>query len=217
VDFTAHQARIAIRSPQALIRQRLAEARLPGEKGRPHDPQRKAIERAIGDYFAGGRDGRKLVDDFLERTSTWKSASSRASSIANAAAMLGRFADLDQDQPAPERWFLPAVPIEMWSHRLILGADLVYREDDGIRVRQLLTDTDMTRTEHLRLFASLTARHVEARPDAERVVRVDAWRLRRNGKVLTYDRAFLVRFEPALATALRTVAAAFGEQAAKIG
>lgn len=96
--------------------------------------------------------------DYAERTGRAKRRETAASEINNGKKMLERFARLDADEPAPSRFQLRPMPAEVLGTMVSMGADLVYQTPEGHVVRQLITDSEITRPEHLRLYATAVAR-----------------------------------------------------------
>lgn len=79
-----------------------------------------------------------------------------------------------------------------------MGADLAYETDMGWIIRQLLTDDEIRRIDHLRMYAAATALHFEASSGQERVARVELWMLRYDGRIAGWPRTLLDRNTPAL-------------------
>lgn len=206
MELSARQLRTGIRSPAVLVRQLRAEWIAPIDPDTPRSPQRPWIDASIRRYQAGGRKADVLMADYAERTGRAKRRDTAASEIANGKTMLERFARLDADEPTPTRFQLPRTPVDVLGTVTSMGADLVYETDEGFVIRQLITDMEITRPEHLGLYATAVALHFEGRPGGGPVSRVDLWLLRYENRTLTWSRATLEATVPRLAIRLEEIA-----------
>jgi hypothetical protein len=218
VDLTARQLRTGLRSPAVLARQLLTERIAPIPKDTPRSAQRKWIDAAIRRYTKKGGDVGILIGYYNERTGKSKRKDTAATEIANGRRMLERFAELDRDQPPPSRIQSAPVPVSVLGHRLTMGVDMVYDGEGGARLLILMTDREIRRTEHLRLYATAAALHFEGRPDGGRVDRVDIWLLTSaqvpGRGVIGWQRSILERQIPALTMRLGEIARGAEGQAA---
>lgn len=99
----------------------------------------------------------------------------------------------------------------MLAHETGLGYDVMCGDAGGVVIRQLLTDSDIRRDAHLRLYAAACLLHYEA--GGGHVERVDVWRLP-FGKEFSWPRWVLVRLAPALRVRMDEIAQALSEEAA---
>jgi hypothetical protein len=152
--------------------------------------------------------------DYAERTGRAKRRDTAVSEINNGKVMLERFARLDADEPAPSRFQLKPMPVDVLDTVISMGADLVYETPEGYVIRQLITDSEITRPEHLRLYATAVALHFEARPAGGPVSRVDLWLLRYEDRTVTWTRSALEATVPRLAVRLQEIARGAAGQAA---
>lgn len=214
MDLTARQLRTGIRSPAALGRQLRLERQAPIPEDTPRSPQRPWIEASLRCYFDAGRDRDRLFGDYTDRTNRSKRRDSAASEIANGRMMLGRFADLDRSQADPTRVFLKPTRVTVMGHGITLGIDVAYQTPEGWVIRHILTDDEIRRIEHVRLYATATALHFEGRPDGGDVARVEVWMLRFERGVAGWPRSLLGRLTSSLATRMDEIAAGASGQAA---
>lgn len=214
MDLTARQLRTGIRSPAALARQLRLERLTPIPEDTPRSPQRPWIEASLRCYFDAGRDRDRLLADYADRTKRSKRRDSAASEIANGRMMLERFAELDRSQADPTRVFLKPTRATVMGHGVTMGIDVAYQTPEGWVLRHILTDDEIRRTEHVRLYAAATALHFEGRPDGGDVARVEVWMLRVERGVAGWPRALLGRLTSSLATRLDEIAAGASGQAA---
>ena len=128
--------------------------------------------------------------------------------------MLKRFVALGMATPDPRRVQMRPTRVELFGHGITMGADLAYETLTGWDVRLLITDDEICRPEHLRLYATAVALHCEGRPDGGRVTRVDVWLLRYEGRVAGWPRSLLETSAPRLATRLAEIATGAAGQAA---
>ena len=128
--------------------------------------------------------------------------------------MLERFAKLDADEPAPSRYQVRPVPVAVLGTLITMGADLVYETPEGHVIRQLITDSEITRPEHLRLYATAVALHFEGRPGGGPVSRIDLWLLRYDDRTVRWPRSILEATIPRLAVRLEEIARGGAGQAA---
>jgi hypothetical protein len=193
-----------------LARQLLTERITPTPKDTPRSAQRKWIDAAIRRYIKKARDVGVLIGYYDDRTGRSKRKETATTEIANGRRMLERFAELERDQAPPSRIQLASVPVNVIGHRLTMGVDLVYDREGGARMVILMTDREIRRTEHLRLYASAAALHYEGRPDGGPVDRVDIWVLTSaqvpGRGVIGWQRSILERQIPALTTRLDEIA-----------
>lgn len=164
------------------------------------------MDASIGRYFKKDRTVEVLLADYDDRTSRSKRRETAASEITNGREMLGRFAALDRLQPDPNRVQMRPTRVEVLGHGLIMGVDLAYETSAGWILRHLITDDEIRRPEHLRLYATAAALHFEGRSEGGRAVRVEVWLLRYDGGVDGWPRSLLERSIPALATRLAEIA-----------
>lgn len=132
---------------------------MPIPEDTPRSPQRLWIEASLRRYFDGGRDPNRLLADYLDRTARAKRRETAASEIANGRRMLERFAELDRSQPDPTRVLLKPISVPVCGHGVTMGIDVAYQTLEGWVLRQVLTDDEIRRTEHVRLYAAATALH----------------------------------------------------------
>lgn len=203
--LTARQLRTGIRSPGALARQLRLERLAPIDPDTPRSPQRPWIDASIRRYVGSGRDPRVLLDDYDSRTSRAKRRDTAASEIANGRLMLARFATLDQDEPMPTLVGVRPMPVEVLGTTISMGVDLAYRSEDGWHLRHLITDREITRPEHLLLYATASALQFEGRLDGGRVTGVDVWMLRYDDRRLMWDRPSLADAVGRLAVRLEEI------------
>lgn len=203
--LSARQLRTGIRSPVALARQLRAEWIAPIDPDTPRSPQRPWIDASIKRYQLGGRKPAVLLADYAERTGRSKRRDTAASEISNGLKMLERFARLDAEEPAPSRFQLRPTPVDVLGTVISMGADLVYETPEGHVIRQLITDSEITRPEHLRLYATAVALHFEGRPGAWPVSRVDLWLLRYDDRTVTWTSAALEATVPLLGRRLEEI------------
>jgi hypothetical protein len=192
VDLTSRQLRTGIRSPDVLVREIHRQARGPAEPNTPHSPQRPGIEAALRRYFDGGRVPDTLRSDFESRVARWKRRDSAASEINNARQMLERFLRLDRAENDPLRVFMVPERCDVLGVGVALGYDLVYEVEHGILIRQLLTDSEIRRTEHLRLYAAAIAIHYTSRNLPSPLTRVQIWYLRYEHRIAGWPAALLL-------------------------
>ncbi len=204
--LSARQLRTGIRSPTALARQLRAGWITPLDPDTPRSPQRPWIDASIKRYEQGGRRPDTLMADYAERTARAKRRVTAASEIANGKKMLERFARLDAEAPAPSRFQLRPTPVDVLGTVISMGADLVYETSDGHVIRQLITDSEIIRPEHLRLYATAVALHFEGRPGGGPVSRVDLWLLRYEERTMAWMRSDLDAVLPRLAARLEEIA-----------
>lgn len=214
MELFARQLRTGIRSPAVLARQLRAEWIAPIDPGTPRSPQRPWIDASIRRYEDGGRKPAVLMADYAERTGRAKRRDTAASEINNGKMMLERFARLDADEPAPSRFQLRPTPVDILGMVVSMGADLVYETPEGYVVRQLITDSEIIRPEHLRLYATAVALHFEGRPDGGPVARVDLWLLRYEDRTVAWTRPALEATVPRLRVRLEEIARGAEERAA---
>jgi hypothetical protein len=214
MELSGRQLRTGIRSPAALARQLRAEWIAPIDPDTPRSPQRPWIDASIRRYEQGGRKPAVLMADYAERTGRAKRRETAASEINNGKKMLERFARLDADEPAPSRVQLRPAPADVLGTVISMGADLVYETTEGHVIRQLITDSEITRPEHLRLYATAVALHFEARPGGGSVSRIDLWLLRYDDRTVTWPRSILEATVPRLAVRLEEIARGAEWQAA---
>ena len=206
MDLSARQLRTGIRSPAALARQLRLARMTPIAPDTPRSPQRPWMDASIGRYFKKDRTVEGFFADYDDRTSKSKRRETAASEIMNGRKMLSRFAALDRPQPDPSRVQMRSTRVEVLGHGLIMGVDLAYETSTGWILRHLITDDEIRRPEHLRLYATAAALHFEGRPDGGRVARVEVWLLRYDGRVAGWPRSLLETSTPRLATRLAEIA-----------
>jgi hypothetical protein len=214
MELSARQLRTGIRSPATLARQLRAEWIAPIDPDTPRSPQRPWMDASIRRYQGGGRQAAVLLGDYAERTGRAKRRETAASEIKNGKTMLERFARLDADEPAPSRFQLRPVPVDVLGTLVSMGGDLVYETAEGYVIRQLITDSEITRPEHLQLYATAAALHFEARPGGGPVSRVDLWLLRYEDRTATWSRSSVEATVPRLAIRLEEIARGAEGQAA---
>jgi hypothetical protein len=214
MELSGRQLRTGIRSPAVLARQVRAELSAPIPEDTPRSPQRPCMNAALKRYFSKGRELTELLGDYDERVARSKRRLTAASEFANGRAMLERFAGLDRTQADPTRVLMAPARAPVLGHGVTMGADLAYQTPDGWIVRQLLTDDEIRRIEHLRMFATATALHFEARPDGGQVDRVELWMLRFDGRVAGWPRSLLQRVTPILERRMDEMAIGASGQAA---
>ena len=212
--LTARQLRTGIRSPGALARQLRLERLAPIDPDTPRSPQRQWISASIRRYVARGRDPRVLIEDYDARTSRAKRRETAASEIANGRLMLARFATLDQNEPMPTLVGVRPMPVDVLGTAISMGFDLAYRSDDGWHLRHLITDREITRSEHLLLYATASALQFEGRIDGGPVTGVDVWMLRHDDRRLMWDRQSLAEAVGRLAVRLEEINRGAADQAA---
>lgn len=143
-----------------------------------------------------------------------KRRDSAAGEIANGRMMLRRFAELDRAQADPTRVFLKPTRVAVMGHGITMGIDVAYKTPEGWVIRHILTDDEIRRIEHVRLYATATALHFEGRPDGGDVARVEVWMVRFERGVAGWPRRLLGRLTSSLATRMDEIAAGASEQAA---
>lgn len=205
MDLSSRDLRIGIRSPEALASHRRREALSPTPKGTPRNPQRAFIDASIREYFRGGRDASILFAAYDRRTGKSKRHESAATEIANGRMMLGRFLVLDQHKDDPTRIQLRPEFVEVLGHRIKMGVDLVYDTPAGASLVLVITDEEITRTEHLRLFATAAMLHFEGRPGGGPVTQVEVWLLRWDQRLVRWPRQLLENSIPRLADRLEQI------------
>ena len=122
--------------------------------------------------------------------------------INNGKKLLERFVRLDVDEPPPSRFQLRPTPVTILGTVISMGADLVYETSGEFVIRHLITDSEITRPDHLRLYGTALALHFEARPGGGPVSRVDLWLLRYENRAVTWTRTILEATAPRLAVRL---------------
>ena len=212
MQFTARTLRVAVRSPAAAIKLLQEQFRHPVAGDTPRSPQRPMFDAALRVHFRAGREVGAMVAEFDCRWSKAKRRESAAATFANGRRMVEQFVVLDAGSPDPLRVLEPPRTEQILGHDLRLTHDLVYGALEGLVLRQLLTDSDMWRVEHLRLYALACLLHFEASSVAP-LARVEIWQLRMR-KTLSWPRFLLLRQGPLLAERLDTVARAFEADAA---
>jgi hypothetical protein len=200
MDVTARQLRTGLRSPRALARLLREAEEHPIPPDTPRSNQRRQIVAALRHYFASDRDPAKLLADYDKRTSESKRKVKPVTEIANGRRMLLNFVALDEDQPPPTKYLMPAVRVKLFRIGVTMSVDIAIESSDGWVLRQVITDQELVRPEQLRLYATAVAMHFEGRPDGGPVARVDLLLVRRAGRMVTWNRAFLRTSEPRLAT-----------------
>jgi hypothetical protein len=128
--------------------------------------------------------------------------------------MLERFAALDEAQSAPTLVGLRQVAVVVLGMRVAMGVDLAYKSDVGWHLRHLITDHEITRSEHLRLYATASALHFEGRSSGGPVTSVDVWMLPYDDRRLLWDRETLGDTVGRLAARLDEIARGAAGQAA---
>jgi hypothetical protein len=211
VDFTARQVRLGIRNPGTAAREISRQLGAGPDESIRRSPQRPTFEAALRRYFAAGRNPAVLLADYDRRWERAKRRESAASAFREGRRMAAYFAEQDQMGSAPLRALDPATRRDIGGHALRMGHDLVYRSDEGLVLRQLLTDSDVTRIEHLRLYATACLLHFEA--SGKELARLEIWQLRFRG-VMGWPRWLLTRQVPALRNRLDEVARRLTEDAA---
>jgi hypothetical protein len=206
MDLTSRDLRIGIRSPEALASQRRREALNPTPKGTPRNPQRAFIDASIGEYFRGGRDPDILLAAYERRTGKSKRRESAATEIANGRTMLERFLVLDHHKDDPSRFHLRPEFVEVLGHRIKMGVDMAYDTPAGAALALVITDEELRRTEHLRLFATAAMVHFQDRPDGGRVAQVEVWLLKWDQRLVRWPRQLLENSIPRLADRLEEIA-----------
>jgi hypothetical protein len=211
--LTRSQLQVGIQSPAALARDMLARdlARQADAEIR-RNPQRQWIEGSVRTYVRTGRQPDRLLRDYDDRTARAQTRDRNASAIANGRRMLERFAQWDAGQPSPIRCLEPAVAAGLLGHQLTLTHDLVHATDDGLVIRQLVTEDGMRRLEHRRIFAVATLLHARAAGLGD-VVRIEVWHLRLIGPV-GWPSSLLLRRVPELAASLVRISVAVTGDAA---
>jgi len=210
--FTARVLRIAIRSPAAAVKHLAAERRYPVSQDTPRSPQRPIFDAALRTHFRAGRGPGALLDDFDRRWSKAKRRDSASATLNNGRRMAERFLALDAKAGDPLRALDPVTEQTVLGHQLRLPHDLVYEAPEGLILRQLLTDHDIRRDEHLRLYALACLAHFEA-GSGLLLASVDVWQLRVR-KQCSWPRFLLLRQSAVLGERLDSVAQAFNEDAA---
>jgi hypothetical protein len=213
ITLSEHQLCVGIRSPAVLARQLTGEIRSPTPPDTPRSPQRPWFIASLSRYFRKGRDPALATAELEGRTNRAKRREQLASQIIMARAMLDRFLELDSGEPDPGRFLAAPVAADVLGWNVRLGHDLVYDTPQGLRLRQLLTDTAIRRAEHLRLFAVASLLHFEATNAPLRLTTVEVWQLRINKRML-WPRSLLLRLVPDLRARLDQVAAALADDAA---
>jgi hypothetical protein len=210
MDFTARHLKLAIRNPAAAARSISAEAVAAGSPIR-RSPQRPTFEAAVRRYFAAGRDASVLLADYDRRWARAERRESADSAFRTGRQMAERFATLDHLSPAPEQTSVPSVSRPILGHNIRLGHDVVLRSAEGLVLRQLLTDSDITRSEHLRLYAVASLLHFEV--EGAELARVEIWQLRFH-KEFGWPRWALIRQAPVLRERCDEVARHLAQDAA---
>jgi hypothetical protein len=164
-------------------------------------------------YFAADRDPVRLLADYLERTSRSMRHETAASEIANGRRMLERFLELERPLREPTLVLGRPQPVMVLGHWLTMGFDLAYRTPEGWDLRHILSDDEIRRAEHLRLYAAAAATHFEGRSDGGPVARVEIWALRLQPGVAGWPRSLLAGMTPDLERRLAEMAAGASGQA----
>lgn len=211
MEFTARHLKIGIRNPATAARMIGAEVVAAPDAPIRRSPQRPTIEAALRRYFAAGRDVAVLLADYDRRWARAERRESAASAFRAGRLMAERFAMLDRASGVPEMAFVPALTRPMLGHHVRLGYDLVYRSDEGLILRQLLTDGDITRPEHLKLYAVASLLHFEA--GGAELAGVEIWQLRFH-KEFGWPRWLLARQAPTLRERCDEVARRLAQHAA---
>jgi hypothetical protein len=214
MNLTARQLRTGIRSPAALGRQLRLESIAPIPEDTPRSPQRPWIEASLRCYFDTGRDQERLFADYADLTNRSKRRDSAASEIANGRMMLKRFTERDRSQADPTRVLLKPARVTVMGHGITMGIDVAYQTPEGWVIRHILTDDEIRRIEHVRLFAAATALHFKGRPDGGDVARVEVRMLRFERGVAGWPTSLLVRLTSNLATRMDEIGARASGQAA---
>jgi hypothetical protein len=165
-------------------------------------------------YFDAGRDMDRLLADYLERTGRLKRRDTARTEIENGRIMLVRFAELDRSEADPTYFLREATPVTVLGHEITMGIDVAYQVPEGWVLRHLLTDDEIRRIDHLRLYAAATALHFEGRPDGGEVSRVEVWMLRFERGIAGWPRSLLGRVMSSLETRMAEIAAGGSSQAA---
>jgi hypothetical protein len=164
------------------------------------------MDASIARYFKKDRAVEVLLADYDDRTGRSERRETAASEIMNGRKMLRRFAALDRLQAVPSRVQMRPTRVEVLGHGLIMGVDLAYETSTGWILRHLITDDEIHRSEHLRLYATAAALHFEGRSDGGDVARVEIWLLRYDGRVAGWPRSLIETSIPRLATRLAEIA-----------
>jgi hypothetical protein len=206
INLTARHLRTGIRSPQALARQLLHARLAPIDPDTPRSPQRAWMDASLRRYFERQRHPDVLFADYDCRTGRAKRNDTAATEIANGRRMLAHFVALDQSQPDPDRVQMKPAAVTVLGQGVVMGVDLAYETPTGWVLRHLITDDEIRRAEHLRLYATAAALHFEGRPDGGHVARVELWLLRHEGRVEGWPRSLLEKSIPSLAVRLSEIA-----------
>ena len=210
--FTARQLRTAIRSPRAAIKLVASDRRQRLAAGQPRSPQRPTFEAALRRHTDSGRADGAMLAEYDLRWARAKRRETAAAAFETGRRMAARFVSLDGSAPDPVRVLEAPADRPVLGHSLRLGHDLLYKTPEGLILRQLLTDGEITRSDHLRLYALACLLHFEA-PGGREPARVDVWQLRFR-KEFSWPRWLLLRQTAALGERLDEVARAFTENVA---
>jgi hypothetical protein len=210
--FSARTLRVAIRSPTAAVKHLAMERHHPVSEDTPRNPQRPMLEAALRAYFRSGRAPGALLEDFDRRWSKAKRRDTAHVTFSNGRRMAEWFLALDAKATDPLRALDHVSEQMVLGHRLLLSHDLLSQAPEGLILRQLLTDEDIRRDEHLRLYAVACLLHFEAGSPLP-LARVDVWQLRAR-KQFTWPRFLLLRQAAVLGGRLDSVAQAFNQDAA---
>lgn len=172
------------------------------------------MEAALRPYFKLGRNADVLLSDYDARVLRSSRRTTAAREFANGRSMLERLVALDRPQPDPTRVLLGKVQTSVLGHGLTMGVDWARQTDSGWVIRQWLSDDEIRRTDHVKLYAAATALHFAARPDGGPVDRVEIWLLRFVGRVAGWPTSLLDRMTSSLASRLDEIAAGASGQAA---
>jgi hypothetical protein len=190
----------------------LRERAHPVEPNTPRSPQRLTFLAALRGHFLANRRPGAMLAEFDKRRDRAERQESAAAQYAMGRRMVERFADRDRRSGSPVDMLVPATEQAVLGHVVRLGYDVIYGAPEGLILRQLLTDADIRRPEHLRLFATASLLHVEASLGRE-VAAVEIWQLRFH-RYFHWPRWMLLRQMQALGVKLDEVARGLGQDAA---
>jgi hypothetical protein len=169
------------------------------------------FEASLRAHLNGGRNPGAMLADYDKRWSKAERRETAYSAFAAGRLMAERFLALDARSAAPLMSLQKPGERVVLNHLVRLNHDLVYGTESGLVLRQLLTDSDLRRSEHLRLYAVASLLHFEAA--GAPLAAVEVWQLRFR-KQFTWPRFLLLRLQSSLALQLDLVARAFEQDAA---
>jgi hypothetical protein len=211
--LSQHGLCVGIRSPRALARLLLSEGISPTPENTPRSPVRPICTAVLRAYFRSGRQPEGARADYVERVAKSKRREKLATQFGKGQQMLEVFLMWDSTEPTPEAFFIPPRPADVAGWSLRLGHDLLYAGPEGKKLRQVMTDSAIVRSEHFRLFAVASVLHWERLNPNVKLAAVEVWSIRAQ-KRFTWPRGLLLGLVPELSKRLALVADELGDDAA---